>query len=165
MARRRGCSLASFTGLRAGLPTTSCAMTSGLPARIFKKAEKLRVGLPEPKEVIVEKGAKVDFNNWFGKTDAGKDDKEKSGPRQASQAPAKRSKQAEATAHQMDDDDDDDDEDTLDVGEGFVWIDIEAASGSIVKGQEIALSKGDVRMGDRAIHPQSDGTTLCVKRL
>ena len=54
--------------------------------------------------------------------------------------------------------------DELDAGEGFVWLSLESGSGGLQKGQEVALVRGDTRLGDRAIHVQSDGSMICVSR-
>ena len=105
--------------------------------------------MAEPTHVINAAGVRVPFRPWFAP-----------GGRDKSLKPSLPSVEdsARVARHTIGDDDDD-----LDPGEGFVWISLEAGSGGTLAGQEVALVKGDARLGDRAIHVQSDGSMLCVK--
>ena len=91
----------------------------------------------EPAHVIDASGVKIGFSKYFGE---------------------KGSKGSLALTNKKDADDD------LEPGESHVWLAMESVTGEVIKGQEIELVSGDVRLGDRAIHVMSDGTMLSVRR-
>ena len=54
--------------------------------------------------------------------------------------------------------------DELAPGEGHVWVLMEAKFG-MLKGEQVHLSEGDIRMGDRALHCLDDGDVVASKRV